>query len=60
MQTVYKILEGALTTTELGYLLMKLFVASYFFIDIINFWTLTLIYNVLNISTMPAFSKYYL
>jgi hypothetical protein len=40
--------------------MLKTTFASYFLINIINFWNLSLMYNVLSISTIPAFSKSFL
>lgn len=43
-----------------AYLVLKSCVASYFLVNIINFWNLSLMYNVLNVSTIPAFTKNFL
>lgn len=55
-----EISEFIFSTTEQVYFVLKSCVASYFLISIINFWNLSLMYNVLNISTIPAFSKKFL
>ena len=57
---IYYVSEAILSITEKVYLVLKSCVASYFLINIINFWNLSLMYNVLNISTVPAFSKHFL
>ena len=42
------------------YTILKASFFSYFLLDIISFWNLSLMYNFLNISTVPLFSKYFL
>lgn len=60
LQDMYGFSEVIMTWTEKIYAVLKTTVASYFLINIINFWNLSLMYNVLNISTIPAFSKNFL
>lgn len=52
--------ETLVSWTEKVYTMLKTTFASYFLINIINFWNLSLMYNVLSISTIPAFSKSFL
>jgi hypothetical protein len=52
--------ETLVSWTEKVYTMLKTTFASYFLINIINFWNLSLMYNVLSISTIPAFSKNFL
>ena len=60
MKDMSTVSRAIMTTTEKIYLVLKSCVASYFLINIINFWNLILMYNVLKISTIPSFSKYFL
>jgi hypothetical protein len=43
-----------------AYSVLKVSFFSYFLIDIISFWNLSLMYNFLNLPTVPLFSKYFL
>jgi hypothetical protein len=60
LRDIYTFSETLVSWTEKVYTMLKTTFASYFLINIINFWNLSLMYNVLSISTIPAFSKSFL
>ena len=60
LRDIYTFSETLVSWTEKVYTMLKTTFASYFLINIINFWNLSLMYNVLSISTIPAFSKNFL
>ena len=60
IKTMYAVSEAIMGNMEQAYFVLKGCVASYFLINIINFWNLSLMYNVLKISTVPAFTKNFL
>ena len=49
-----------MTVMQQAYSVLKVSFFSYFLIDIISFWNLSLMYNFLNLPTVPLFSKYFL
>lgn len=57
---MYTVSETMMDNLKKAYFLLESCVASYFLINLINFWNLSLMYNVLNISTIPAFTKNFL
>ena len=56
---VYPLAENLMSSAFNIYMSLKSCFVSYFLTDIISFWNLSLMYNLLNISTVPLFLKYF-
>jgi hypothetical protein len=52
--------SAVMVVMQQAYSVLKVSFFSYFLIDIISFWNLSLMYNFLNLPTVPLFSKYFL
>jgi hypothetical protein len=50
----------ALNIVMIGYNYLRTLFVSYFVVNILNFFTITLMYNYLNIRTQPSFSHSFL
>jgi hypothetical protein len=51
--------SAVMSLMQQTYSILKASFFSYFLIDIISFWTLSLMYSFLNLPTVPLFSKYF-
>jgi hypothetical protein len=60
IQVISPVASAVMTVMQQAYSVLKVSFFSYFLIDIISFWNLSLMYNFLNLPTVPLFSKYFL
>lgn len=60
LQNIGAVSKLIASSTEKVYSMLKNCAVSYFLMSLINFWNLSLMYNVLSISTVPAFVKTFL
>lgn len=57
IKIVSPFVDKLIVWTNMVYLATRACFASYFLANIISFWNLSLLYNLLNISTIPLFLK---